>query len=123
MARHFLILIRPLLFGLFWLVLATTACAMEAASTDFIQNTPTPKSTATPLLDNNDPNYVLTLPKEVKSSGGAIFTIKLVELLKSIDTPTQSYTPKNGIYLWLIGTIGNLGEKHLCAFGRKILRY
>ncbi len=104
--------IRILLFGLFWTTIATLAC--EPASTDFLQITPTPRPTATPLPDSSDPNYVLTLPKEVKSSGGAVFTLKRVELLKSIETPTQTYAPQNGIYLWLIGTAGNLADKRLC---------
>lgn len=114
MAGRFLIPRRPLLFGLFWIVIATVACALEAASTDFIQATSTPRPSATPLSENTDPNYVLTLPKEVKSSGGATFTIKRVELLQSIDTPTRSYLPKNGIYLWLIGTAGNSSDKRVC---------
>lgn len=111
--------VNSLLLGIFLVIMATLACASEIPSTDFLPATRTPKNPSpTPALDSLDPNYVLTLPKEVKSSGGATFTVKRVELLKSIDTPTQSYTPQNGIYLWLIGTVGNFSDKRLCLRGQ-----
>ncbi len=106
------------LLGLFLLVLATLACESEAALS-ILDSTPTPNPTSEPSAEDTDPNYVLSLPQEVKSSNGWTFTINRVELLESLDTPSQSYLPQRGLYLWLIGAIGNFTDKRDCLRGQE----
>jgi hypothetical protein len=106
------------LLSLFFLVLASLACETETVLS-VLEITPTPNPTSEPPFEDTDPNYVLSLPKEVKSSNGWTFTINRVELLESLDTPGQSYLPKRGLYLWLIGAIGNFTDKRDCIRGQE----
>lgn len=108
--KHF----NSLFVGALLITLVTLACAGEGAASDYIETTPTPAPTEPPF-ESIDPNFVLSLPAEVKSSTDSIFTIKRIELLKSIALPEKNYTPKRGVYLWLAGTLSNSGNKRTCV--------
>lgn len=74
--------------------------------------TPTPTSTPTP-------SYLLSLPQELRDSEGLVFSVNRVDFLTSIDDPAQRYTPQNGIFLWLIGTVRNSTNTSHCIHGDK----
>lgn len=107
-----------ILWGMFLLVLATLACESDITLNVF-EVTPTPKPTPEPTPENTDPNYVLSLPYELKNSSGWSFTIHRIELLASLDTPDRQYLPARGLYLWLVGAIGNFADKHGCIRGQE----
>jgi hypothetical protein len=107
-----------LLLGLFLLILATLACESDATFTA-IEAAPTLTPTSEPTPENIDPNYVLSLPVEVKSSSGWTFTVHRVELLSSLDTSDRRYSPTRGLYLWLAGVIGNFTNERDCIRGQE----
>ncbi len=80
--------------------------------------TATPTSTLTPTPTSTPtPTYLLSLPQELQSSDGLIFSVNRVDFLTSIDDPSQRYSPKNGIFLWLIGTMRNPTNESHCVYG------
>jgi hypothetical protein len=96
------------------ITLVTLACGSEGSTTDLIQTSPTATPTPEPAFESIGPNFVLMLPQEVTSSTGSVFTIKRIELLESISSSGHSYAPRRGLYLWLIGTVSNSGDKRVC---------
>lgn len=111
---------RILLFGSFIVALTTLACGGEGV-TDLIEPIAMPSPTSEPTLETINPNYVMSLPEEVKSASGRTFTIMRVELLEAINAPIGSRNPKRGLYLLLVGTISNANKTRECVRGQEFV--
>lgn len=93
--------------------IVTSSPAVTATSSP----TFTPVPTSTPIPTPN----VAELPLQISSNNGWTLTVDSIEQLSSIDSETKRYRPENGVFVVLIGTLGNLTDENACLTGDDIV--
>ena len=95
----------------------TLTLTPASSPTDSIQPPATSLNTTPPAISPTT-IFTLTLPQEVASSEGWLFTINRIDLLEAIDTSSRQHRPENGVFLVMIGVISNLTGGDECIKGQ-----